>query len=166
MRSIFGYSRTHNEDDSEMQTYWRDVVRICPLTTGNMPQQKNFPFHEIHSSPPLFLSLGVRKYVARGPGGGARVERKGGRRTTWRASERARDRTAEVSGRAGRRGLRLRSDQPNAKTMSIHERAVRTTSRSRQKGSEIECDANAVIESLQIYGVHYARRPQWCCYST
>ena len=82
------------------------------------------------------------------------------------------EREAHCSGeRAGRRGLRLRSDQPNAKTMSIHERAergttLRTTSRSRQKGSEIQCDANAVIESRQIYGVHYARaRPQWCCYS-
>ena len=87
--------------------------------------------------------------------------REGGGPPGERASER---RIAAVSGRVGRRGLRLRSDQPNAKTMSIHERAEGNDSRSRQKGSEIQCDANAVIESRQIYGVHSAS-PQWCCYS-
>ena len=76
-----------------------DVVSFGPLTTGNIPQQKNFPFHEIHSSP-LSLSLGVRKYVARGPGGGARVERKRGGRADHLESERASERRiAVVSGR-------------------------------------------------------------------
>ena len=41
---------------SEMYKQIGDIVSICPLT-GNMPQQKNFPFHEIHSSPFSFLPL-------------------------------------------------------------------------------------------------------------
>ena len=87
---------------------------------GNMAQQKNFPFHEIHSSLPslsLPLSLGVRKYVARGPG--AERGLKGGP-----PGERVR--------------LRLRSDQrPMPKQCGFT--TQRTTSALHcQKGSESE----------------------------
>ena len=145
---------------------------FAPFTTGNIPQQKNFPFHEIHSSP-LSLSLGVRKYVARGPGGGARVERKRGGRADHLESERASERRiAVVSGRvvAYCDCDRISPMPKQCRFTSERAEGIDCTndlySRSRQKGSEIECDANAVIESRQIYGVHYARRPQWCCYST
>ena len=145
---------------------------LAPLLRGTCRNKRISLFTRFILLLPPSLSLGVRKYVARGPGGGARVERKRGGRADHLESERASERRiAVVSGRVvAYCDCDRISPMPKQCRFTSERRGerltVRTTYRSRQKGSEIECDANAVIESRQIYGVHYARRPQWCCYST